>query len=288
MAQSKLTADARRATEKHKEVARNDMAIGLCGLFRVISKKCKRLEIGQGQCEQAWNGGTVKVQGVACDDGDLSALLAILFLALRAESDVTVRGEEAPPSLVRDRRRENEALRNHSLQLTTTISAVCRAAGCRTDGGGWRSLKASIERLASIEVTARLGARWATTQLLTHRYNEQGKVTIWLSFRLARVFTGESSYASVPMAAYRRLNSAPSRVIFAWLASWWGGSVHGSRKIGMEALEHHAYGNHAMDRRTRSKRRLAIRTALDDIQQAGCWSFTWHDDIAVVQRAPAN
>jgi hypothetical protein len=283
MARSKkLSPAARLAVEQAAEVARQDMAIGLSGFFRVINRNAVRREVKS--C-QAWNGGTVTIRGVECDDGDLSVLLSILSLSLQQEGGVLQAGRNAPAGLVTDTRHENTAMDAMTFQLCTTQAAICRGAGVGTGGSGWAAVKDSLERLATLVVAGEAPGckRYAVTHLIQHGYAEDGKVRITLSMRLTRALLGEGSYAAVQMPKYRQLATPTGRILFTWFASWYGGSS-GHRAIGMDTLEMHAYGNNATARSTRCRRQKDIRTACQNIVATGEYRVEWKDNIAHVSR----
>ncbi len=246
------------------------MAIGLSGLFHVTGKQRDRKEV---TLEQAWNGGKVIIQGVECDEGDLGVLLAILSLAMKNDEYVLLPGNQAPPGLITDRRPQNLALTNDVLVLKTTKAEICRAVGVEAAGNQWVSVDKSLRRLMTIVVEGRADKQHVKTHLIHDEWGEDGGLNIHISARLTKAVMGEGSYAAVSMRTYRKLRSAPAKILYGWLSAWFGGVKAGERSISFEKIERHVYGGLANEKSTRSRRKKAISEAIAEVNESGAFSI---------------
>ena len=112
---------------------------------------------------------------------------------------------------------------------------------------------------------------------------------ISLNYRLVRALQGYGSYAAISMADYRMLPSGIARLAYTWLTAWFASKI-GTRRIGLEALERHIYGSLSSDRKTRSKRRLALKAGIEALRLIG-WGVEWAKDgdaVEIERRRGAN
>lgn len=292
-----LTQEARTRIEQSREVARFDMATALASLFRPVRGRARR-EIVQ---EQEWMGATIRFRSIELSDFDLGVLLAILSLAFQRDS----MAEECLPGeggcagnqwLIEGERLrvpDNYAMQNPVVNLTTSIRRVCKSMGIPEAGDSWRSVKISIERLSMVIMAVEAGRgrdrRWATTRLIAASVGHGDMAGISLNYRLARALLGNGSYAAISMADYRMLPSGIARLAYTWLTAWFASKI-GTRRIGLEALERHIYGSPSSDRKTRSKRRLALKAGIEALRLIG-WGVEWEKDgeaVEIERRRGAN
>ena len=78
-------------------------------------------------------------------------------------------------------------------------------------------------------------------------------------------------------------------MVYSWVSAWFASRL-GERRIGLEALERHIYGSLSSDRKTRSKRRLALKAGIEALRLIG-WGVEWEKDgeaVEIERRRGAN
>ncbi len=278
----RLPADARLRIEQARQVARQDMALGLMSLFRPIalahrgldsSGKRKREYL---ELEQTWKGVKVIVAGPEMSQAEQGVLLALLSLSLQQQDGGIATLEGPPIGMIPADKREsgNEGSRYPVVAVRTTVGRLCSVLGVPADGNSRRSVLTAIRRLAGVTLTVMGGGRWATTHLIHNAAGDDGSdsLAIVLNWRLTTALAGQG-YASIPMKDYREVPPGVPRLIYAWLCSWLA-ARGGERRISLAALEPHIYGDIAVDRRAASRRRQALRRGLVALREIG-----WHIEI---------
>lgn len=257
---------ARIDRDRAQRVARNDMALGLSSLFRAMPDGARRREV---LLTQAWCGGEIVIQGVECNALDQAVLLALLAVAGQCDP----LPDPGTPSV--DLMAAGLAVQREVVRVNTSLAELMRAAGMDPDSHGSRNtLRASLRRLAGIVIEGRRGEDWAMTHLIAGAAGRgRDAVSVVLNYRLTDALLGIGSYARVEMDSYRALDGAVARLVYAWLCAWFAGSA-GRRRIGIDALEVHVYGTATQSRQTRSKRRIALRAALAQIDMLPGWRAT--------------
>ena len=261
-------------------MVRADMALMLSGLFRVTGDR-RRHEV---ELHQAWAGGEVILQGVECDDRDLFVLLVVLVLSHKQEEREVISGRDAPAELIPDRRRGNLALEKDVLRVTTTKAELCRLVGAAPAGNPWQSVSRSLRRLMGVVVEGRAAEKFAMTHLIHAAWSEGGRLELTVSNRLAAAVIGGTSYAAIAMPVFRELKSAPARILFAWLAAWFGGSSASSRKVSINKVEAHVYGGRATERTTILRRRRALASAAEQISATDVFKVSIAGDQVTATR----
>ncbi len=259
---------ARIDRDRARDVARTDMALGLTSLFRALPDGARRHEV---TLQQPWCGGLIIIQGVECSATDQAVLFALLALA--GQHDPLP--EPAAPAIDNGLMAAGAAVERGVMRFNTSSAALMREAGMDPNSHGSRAtIRASIRRLAGIVIEGRHGNDWATTHLIAGAAGRgRDAISVVLSYRLSEALIGACSYARIEMSAYRALNSGVARIAYSWLCSWYAAAT-GTRQIGIDALELHAYGGVAAAKSTRSERRAALRAALGEIGTLPSWAVT--------------
>ncbi|MHB1537476.1 MAG: replication protein C, IncQ-type [Solirubrobacteraceae bacterium] len=244
-------------------VARNDMALGLSSLFRAMPDGARRREV---TLHQPWCGGEIVIQGVECNALDQAVLLALLMVA--GQSDPLP--DPGAPSV--DLMAAGLAVQREVVRVNTSTAVLMRAAGLDPDSHGSRhALRASLRRLSGIVIEGRRGDAWAMTHLIAGAAGRgRDAISVALNYRLTDALLGIGSYARVEMDSYLALETGVARLVYAWLCAWFAGAA-GARRIGIDSLEVHVYGVATQSRQTRSKRRIALRAALAQIDALPGW-----------------
>jgi hypothetical protein len=260
-----------------RQVAKNEMALGLMSVFRPLPDGAQRHEV---IIEQKFAGGQVRVHGVEMNVFEQGIFLSVLALtgdglmqSAKEAGLLPTLPDNSNPNAPRDAKPEdNSAAQGQSVRVNTSIAELCRMAGLAEEPsrGTRAAIKTAFSRLAMLTVFAQdERGKWGLTHLIGGGMGDDpaGKVSVWLNPRSTRAVLGERAYAPVSMQVWRELPTPPAKVLYAWLCAWFAGGT-GTRQISMDALEIHVFGALAKSKQTRSDRRKEIRTALTAIERA--------------------
>ncbi|OZB62870.1 MAG: hypothetical protein B7X31_07370 [Thiomonas sp. 13-66-29] len=258
-----------------RQVAKNEMALGLMSVFRPLPDGAQRHEV---IIEQKFAGGQVRVHGVEMNVFEQGIFLSVLALAgdglmqtAKEAGLLPTLPDNSNPNAPRNAKPEdNSAAQGQCVRVNTSIAELCRMAGLAdAPGGGTRAaIKTAFSRLAMLTVFAQdERGKWGITHLIGGGMGDDpgGKVSAWLNPRSTRAVLGERAYAPVSMQVWRQLPTPPAKALYAWLCAWFAGGT-GTRQISMDALEIHVFGALAKSKQTRSDRRKEIRVALTAIE----------------------
>lgn len=276
MAQSKrnkLPAEARKRIEISREVARQDMAIGLMSLFCQLRDSRTRKYIEE--IKQPWNGGLISVNGPELSSFDQDVLFALLAIALQRDCEKKS-GSEIP-----EINAGGQVESADTLTLRTGYAEMARIMGYESED--MKPIKKAIKRLSSVVVEAKTKDAWATSHLIHGAAGKgRGAVKVVFSWRLTRALLGDGSYAAISMSNRRILPTGLARLVHAWLCAWFA-SQSGRRSISLETLESHIYREPAKSDRTTRDRRQKLRAAVDSLCVIG-WGIKWRGDIVEIER----
>lgn len=260
-----------------RQIAKNEMALGLMSVFRPLPDGAQRHEV---IIEQKFAGGQVRVHGVEMNVFEQGIFLSVLALAgdglmqsAKEAGLLPTLPDNRNPNAPRDAKPEdNSAAQGQSVRVNTSIAELCRMAGLAEEPsrGTRAAIKTAFSRLAMLTVFAQdERGKWGLTHLIGGGMGDDpaGKVSVSLNPRSTRAVLGERAYAPVSMQVWRDLPTPPAKALYAWLCAWFAGGT-GTRQISMDALEIHVFGALAKSKQTRSDRRKEIRTALTAIERA--------------------
>lgn len=280
MRRSKKPAAARRHAQLSRQVARNDMALGLTSLFRPLPDGAVRREI---VAEQEFAGVKLRFRGVEMSIFEQGVFFAVLAVALRGgEFSSAAQAGLLPDLPHKDVRATdhaaNIAAQRDSLEVRTSLAELCCMAGLQRKPGGEtiEAIKTAFERLHGVTVFAQAGDhQWGITHLLGGGLGHGGEVAVRLNPRATRALlaAGSGSYAQIEMPVYRALRGTVPRALYAWLAAWFCGRS-GAREISIERIEVHVFGAVASAKASRSRRRKQIAQALAAIGEASGGEYT--------------
>lgn len=289
---------ARRKLELHLEVARHDMAVGLLPLFRVLPKANRqRREI---VLEQRFAGNIIRVRAVEMSVFEQGVFLALLSLALRME-----RSDAAPPSESllpiqpelkeidqRTRSGENQAHRADTFTVKTSMAELARTVGLGPKIGSHTrdAIDTALARLAMATIFVRTeDGRWALTHLASGaRGYGRDSILVHINARATQAVLGERSYAAISMRDWRALSSDVAKALYGWLQAWFAASRSNQpRKIRLEKLLEHAYGDVAKSKSTQSMRRKTCCKALAELSKLG-WSVSIIGEMVSIARSKPN
>ena len=278
-------AQLRRRLDARAGIARQDMAFGLAGMVRPV---CRGRRAWIEGTRQSWMDGWIEIQGPELDAADLGVLLALLAIALRQGGDQAL-GQEvdgllAAPAGPARNAAQNAAGEQSAITLRTTMAELCREID-RDPGAGsaHQAIRASLTRLAGVVFRAETAdGRWAVTHLIAGGAGAgRGAVIVSLSYRLTRALLGQGSYSRIDMAAWRQL--APvAKCLTHWLACWYGAGS-GERRIGLDKLATHVWGE-AAHGATGRRQRQQLRNALGEIEASGGWIARECGGVVTIER----
>lgn len=256
-------------------VARYDMGIGLASIAKPTARNMKREEF---IINQKWNEGKMEIMGLTLDDFDISVLLSIIAIATAMEAK-TKNGNDAGITKIDDKQKKGRVNMAENLPvftLKTSYGQIVDVMNWSKSGTLHADIWMSIKRLAMITVDIKTPDLWAFTHLIHAGLSNENSQTIEISlnFRLTSAIMGESSYAAIDMNVLNKLPRGVARIMYVWLASWYGAAA-GKRSIGYEKLAEHVWGKEEVDTKTNQKRREYLKVAANKISQksAGKWGF---------------
>lgn len=250
---------ARREIDARSGIARQDMAIGLAAIFRPRLRG-KRTVV---EVRQAWNGAEIILTAPEMDASDLGVLLSLLHLA--GEIKETQAGNATAgliPGSESGTGKANGAGSLPTITLNTSMAEICRTLGRDPeDGRAHRMIRSALRCLSMVVVEVQGGADWRQTHLITGAAGRgRGAVSVTFSYRLTRALLLAGSYARIDMMAWPAMPPV-TQVAYHWLAAWFGGA-HGERRISVEKLAAHVWGDAAKNQQQRQNRKDALRRAL--------------------------
>ena len=274
MRRKRLPAAARSDIQRTRQIARNEMALGLMSFFRPLPDGAQRREV---RIEQEFAGTRLRLMGVEMSAFEQGIFLGLLAIGLRGGELQTAAQAGLLPSLphpnapTRATPDQNVAADAPTIEIKSSLAELCRVAGLPAKPGSAtrEAIKLGFQRLSGVTVFVEsAGGAWGITHLLSGGMGDAGGgVTVRLNPRSTGALLDRRSYAAIDMPAYRRLSTPTSRVLYAWLCAWFSGGL-GTRQIALERLEVHAFGSLARAKATRSKRRAAIVAALAEVGPA--------------------
>lgn len=262
---------ALRESEKKRQIARMDMPIGLMQLFSARKIPANK-RIYKELPPQAWNGGTIQINGPELDFFDQDVLFAILALAMQ-QIDKNVSAE--PGGLFPALKTGGVADNSNTVELQTSMSELIKMIGLSHGGNQEKEIRSSIKRLSSILVEAKSGQNWATSHLIAGVCGYgKSSIKIRLSWRLTRALLatgvrGGGSYIAISMHERQKLTPGIPRLIHALLCNYRTNGRH-TDKIETETLRKKIYGEES-DRRILHRQKQKILDALEQIKALPNW-----------------
>jgi hypothetical protein len=256
---------ASREIDARNDVARLDMAFGLASVARPRKTGAQPKAFAE-TIKQTWVGGVIGIRGIALSDHDLGVLLALIILAEQqkpvVEQGVSIEGLLLPT------KSENAATVADVVTVKTTHAKVAMTMGIKSKGSCvndaiWESLK----NLATIVIDVKDNNRVALTHLIKQgQGTKDTALVVTLSYRITRAIFGDGSFAAVDMRIFAALPKGAARIMYVWLASWFGGAS-GTRHIKIDNLAVHVWGSDATAEEVREHRRT-LSLALQKLNSA--------------------
>ncbi len=262
---------ALRESEKKRHVARMDMPLGLMQLFaarRIKADQRRYRELPP----QAWNGGTIQINGPELDFFDQDVLFAILALAMQQiDRDAITEPGSMFPAL----KTGGSANDSGTVELQTSMAELVKILGLKHGGMQEKEIRASIKRLSSILIEAKADRAWATSHLIAGAVGYgRDSIKIRLSWRLTRALlatgvSGGGSYIAISMQERQQLKAGVPRLIHALLCNFRFNNQN-TNKFDAETIRKKIYGDES-DRRILHRQRHAISNSLSQIKALPGW-----------------
>lgn len=265
--------------------AKHDPATAISGLFRPL----RRGERRQAKLDISitFNGTTLRLIGfepLGIDDEDV--LLAVL-----AEAGIDGKTLEPDPAgpvgqaLIQALKPAGAARSASRIMVGTTVYRLMRNIGLVQSGTNHRHIKASLVRLANVQmvITTANGSS-AQENLLAWMQHNDGTLRIAVNHALAAAILGHQ-YVVVSLQERRTLTSDTAKAVHSWLSATIRPGK--TQKSGLDKLADRVWGqrsNNACDR----KRKQRLRVALQQIAQLPGWRVTLNRDIASITRPIAE
>lgn len=245
-----------------RNVTRLDMATGLAGIARVVKKGEMRSSF---EIKQDFRNLNITFIGTELNDTDLGILLSVILLGQKhyckkinlktilhdqnhaCDKKHLPLGRNVVGLITNPDDKNNEALDQYVIEFETTFSAIFAILDLNSDGEkNYAQTRKSLLRIASITSSwhNNLTKKGGIARLLSGNWNGD-KLNIVLSYRLVEALLSalgkKSSFANIQMNVFNALPKGAAKILYVWLASWFGGS-YGKREIGEEKIIQHAYG----------------------------------------------
>lgn len=267
--------------DARQEIARFDMAVGLASIARPLRHGAQPNGF---ITRQKWNGGDISIRGLSPDDHDLGVLLAFILLA-EQQKPATQPGEEVE-GLLLPTKTVNAAASSEVVTIKATYSQIRKLLGIKagsvcSNSAIWESLT----NLSTIVIDVKDGERTALTHLIKHGAATTGAaLTVTLSYRLTRAMLGGGSYAAVDMTVFRALPKGAARIMYVWLASWFGGAA-GTNIISLDKLAKHVWGEGKSTNEEKRKRRHCMKIALTKLVEVstGGWVVKMNEPVEITR-----
>lgn len=202
-----------------------------------------------------------------------------VFLAIHKLASEKGRVEAVGPKEERETMREaREALKlkyNASnlevLVLETNVNEISDVMGVTDSGANFKQIKESLIRLSGVSFVIYKGDDETTlfwqANLFSQMIGVDKKIIIAINPMLSKAVAG-GQYTFVDMGEQRQLKSEVSKRLHVWLSSWIKHDE--SKKIQLDMLTPHVWGNES-EKNTLRKRRLYLRSALEEINSLNGW-----------------
>jgi hypothetical protein len=242
-----INALAAREIDARGKVARLDMPIGLSSIVRPHRKGAAKRNI---EVTQSWKGGEIKLKGIALSDHDLGVLLALLVIAAQSNPEPVlgsfVEGILNPKYIELEEVKSgitNVASEQQVVTVITSYAEICRILGVKECGDVNNAIFQSLEDLAGVVLSAKAGVRRAFTNLIYNGTSNNKSLSVTLCYRLTigLLSIGSDSYAPIDMKIFVALPKGVPRIIYTWILAWFSGA-HGKRRIGINRLIGHVWG----------------------------------------------
>lgn len=151
--------------------------------------------------------------------------------------------------------------------VKSTISNLLRETGLTDGNNNIKRIIASLHRMANVTVLVQRGGRQAVFHLLSYAFDsDDGKLLVALNPRVTEAVLGERSFAHIPMAEVRALQSDPAAFMHQKLCAWIDpGKI---RQVEMDTLCGYVWAGDASPEAMK-KRRQAIRKGLAELVALG-------------------
>lgn len=288
--------EARRA-EPTDHVARHDPTIAGIQIFTVQPRGTKAAEAwdrNEGRFERTewlpvhndtrFDEGNVEIRlsyPVWLSEMHESVLLGCLVLAGRIPP---ARREFSPrvvplATVSRSDERSASGRRDDRIVISTTAYALLEASGLAITGPNYKSLPEVLEDLFQIRYVYRGGSeeRGGGTELFNFEVEAGGRLRIWLSERLSRIFYTDAvpqiaRFVSIDMAERSRLKGEMARLLHRYLSVvvWQGEKA---RPFYPDTLLAQVYRDPPEDRKAKFRRREGLCKALEQIAALDGWEI---------------
>ncbi|PWC92937.1 replication protein C, IncQ-type [Azospirillum sp. TSO5] len=210
-----------------------------------------------------------------------SVLLGCLVLAGRIPP---ARREFSPrvvplATVSRSDERSASGRRDDRIVISTTAYALLEASGLAITGPNYKSLPEVLEDLFQIRYVYRGGSeeRGGGTELFNFEVEAGGRLRIWLSERLSRIFYTDAvpqiaRFVSIDMAERSRLKGEMARLLHRYLSVvvWQGEKA---RPFYPDTLLAQVYRDPPEDRKAKFRRREGLCKALEQIAALDGWEI---------------
>lgn len=204
--------------DSRNEVARHELACAFLKIF-VPRVRGRRFIV---ETATEWAGVKLNVKAPVLDAFDLGVLLSIYAIAQRQVYGRNLAPGKERPGLIDEQHKGNgNGLAGEaSLSVETSIGEIALMIGRdRRDGRAAKNIRAALERLAMIVLTAAQGESWGITHLLHAAAAKGGAVTIALDHRATKALIGDGQWAAISMKQWRECSGDVERVLLHRLAA---------------------------------------------------------------------
>ena len=257
------------------------------GLFKSLSRggrKGKGLDV----THPFGNGNVVRVTcftPLGADDARFLQTIVGLAGSSRQLIDLAHPQSDIAKSLKAQLQPKDDALNTKSITLTTTIHEILREAGYRSFSSSSRAdLVESLVRLSGTTFHFTEGKWSYSFRLLGYVVNkETGELHLAIDPWLTDAVLGDRQYAHIDMREVRADLSSPARILHQYLCT----VVNPGGKpwtILTETLMANIWSG-ACSRSALSMRRIALRSAIIELEETKGWTFTLQGDSFSISRS---
>ena len=159
-----------------------------------------------------------------------------------------------------------KAIEQDALVVRESLTKLLSETGMTDSGNNIKALKSSLLRMSNVTIFVTKGLRQASFHLMSHAFDEDGRLWVALNPRIAEAILGHRPYARIDMTEVRGLRTDPARLMHQRLCGWIDPGKSG--RVGLDTLCGYVWPDEAKAEAMK-KRRQTARKVLAELAAVG-------------------